>query len=327
MKRTRQLQTLGAVVIAALASWQCGGGSSGPSGDQATIDLTSVQTGIDVVSSVVPICDPVGAGGGFGPAAGDGSPAWLAQLLELRRAGQLRTTLSVNGLGSTQPPDEFGDCGGRITYANYSHASGVTSGTLVYENYCSINDDSGDRNTANGRITFVNTGTPSASGPITTMIEADSPDGITLVTRNASGSQLGSQNVRFTDYLYRVGVPGGTPTAANPERLTMAEARITNLETGKVYRQTGYSMTAFETAGGGDQVTVSGRGYRSSGDWFQMTTTTPLSSDADGDILGGAFTFTGAANSTATVTMVPGSALQATMRVNGVPVTGLPACR
>jgi len=327
MKRTRKFLTLVAVTVTAAASWQCGGGSSGPSGDQATIDLPSVQTGIDVVSSVVPICQVGGAGSGLAAPAAAASSAWLAQLLELRRDGQLRATLSVQGLGSTQPPDEFGDCGGRITYAGYSHTSGVTSGTLVYENYCSINDDSGDRSTANGRITFVNTGTPSASGPITSKIEADSPDGITLVTRTAAGAQLGSQHVRFTDYLYRAGVPGGTPTASNPERLTMAEARITNLETGKVYRQTGYSMTAFETAGGGDQLTVSGRGYRSSGDWFQVATTTPLSSDADGDILGGAFTFTGAANSTATVTMVPGSALQATMRVNGAPVTGVPACR
>jgi len=319
---------LPAALVAATIGLGCGGGSSGPSGDQATIDQTSVATAVEIVSSVVPICQ---AGGAAGASAlqqpEDASVAWLARLVDLRRTGELRATLSVQGLGSTQPPDEFGDCGGRMTYADYNHVSGVTSGTLVYENYCSINDETGDRVTANGRIPFVNTGTPSASGPITTRIEADSPDGVTFVTRSSTGTQLGAENVRFTDYLYRPGVPDGTPTASNPDRLTLEDARITNLETGKVYRQSDYSLTTFETASGGEQVTVSGRGYRSSGDWFQVSTATPLTSNASGDILGGAFTFTGDANSTATVTMVPGAILQGTVRINGAPMTGLPACR
>lgn len=316
------------ILIVAVFGLGCGGGSNGPSGDQATIDQSSVATAVDIVSSVVPICQAGGAAGAAAPQEpGDASVAWLARLVDLRRAGELRATLSVQGLGSTQPPDEFGDCGGRMTYSDYNHASGVTSGTLVYDNFCSINDDTGDRVTANGRIPFVNTGTPSASGPITTRIEADSPDGVTFVTRSSTGTQLGSQNVRFTDYLYRPGVPDGTPTASNPDRLTLADARITNLETGKVYRQSNYTLTTFETASGGEQVTVSGRGYRSSGDWFQVSTATPLTSNASGDILGGAFTFTGDANSTATVTLVPGSILQGTVRINDAPMTGLPACR
>lgn len=324
--RTRQWITLGLLVATGMVlGTGCGGGGNDPSGRQATIDMAGVERAIDQVATALPICEAGGAG--VAPAAGEAALPWLTHLLAMRRAGLLRPTLSVQGLGPTRPADEFGECGGRMTYTDYNHANGVTSGTLAFESFCEVNDNTGERNISTGEIAFVNTGTPSASGPITERIEASSPGGVTVETRNAGGQQLGRQNLRFTNYLYRAGVPGGTPTAASPDRLTLEEGRLTDLTTNKVYRQTNLTVAYSNTTGGGEQLTVSGRGYRSNGEWYQVTTTAPVTSDADGDILGGALTFSGAGGSTAILTLVPGSRLQATMRVNGTPVTGLPACQ
>ena len=51
-----------------------------------------------------------------------------------------------------------------------------------------------------------------------------------------------------------------------------------------------------------------------------------MRTNAAGDYVGGAFTFTGAVGSTAVATLVPGSTLQATMTVGGVPLTNAPQC-
>lgn len=319
----------GAVALASLAavvSVNCGGGDNNqPSGKQATIDMAGVESGIDQVSALVPICQ-IG-GSGTGPAMTAPEDVWLARLLGLRRDGLLQATFAIQALGPTQPADQLGDCGGRRTYTDYSHASGVTRGTLAFQNYCTTNTDTGDRTTVNGEISFVDTGTPSGSGPITTKVEADSPDGIRVETRTAGGVVTSSLNLRITDYLYQVGVPGGDPTAASPDRISAKEMRLTNLSTGKVYRHTSYNATLFTTPSGGEQASVSGRSYRSDGNWFQVATTAPLVSNTDGDVLGGALAFSGAANSTATLTLVPGAILQATMTVNGTPVTSVPACQ
>lgn len=72
---------------------------------------------------------------------------------------------------------------------------------------------------------------------------------------------------------------------------------------------------------------MSGRGYRSNGDYFDVSTTTPMVSDSHGNTVSGAFAFTGANGSTAVATFVPGKVSQATMTVNGTSVTGLPACK
>lgn len=327
--RTTMIRFSGVLAVVAAATVAgCGGGGSGPSGKEATIDMSSVETAIDQVSTVIPICQ-IG-GGGAAPGVSDHVPdptPWLQRLMAVRRAQATLAVRAVQGLGSTRPADEFGECGGRMTYPDYSHASGVTTGTLAFESYCSLNENTNERNVLTGRISFVNTGTPSASGPITSRIDADSPNGITFVTQTATGGQLSTQNFRFTDYVYRPGIPGGSPTASNPDRLTLGEATLTDATGGKSYRQTGYVLTTFETPAGGEQVTVTGRGYRSDGSYFQVATASPLTSAANGDILGGALTFSGAGNSTATVTLVPGSTFQGTMRVNGAAVTNVPVCQ
>ena len=318
-----------AVVAAIAIAQSCGGiTDDAPTGEATTLDVAGVTTGINEVATVIPICRKAGSL----TASADRDPAievdsWAASFLEIVKDQTLRVGLNVSKLTSTKPADQFGDCGGRITYPTYSHTSGTTTGTYAFENYCSIDSDTGERTTSNGSITFKDTGTPSASGPITSKVEASSQSGVTTVTRSSSGAQLSSHKISFTNMVYTPGVPGGSPTASKPDQISFDEVTNFDAVTGKTYRQTNLKSTSYDTSAGGQQASVSGRGYRSNGEYFDITTTTPMALNSAGDYTGGQFTFKGANNSVAVLTLVPGSTLQGTMTVNGTPLTSVPLCK
>ena len=305
-----------------------GGGTTPPvTSGQATIDSAGIAKAIPDLSLVMPICRQAAADADPAVKSSTGAePAWITRLMSLREMNAGRSLPMVKALGSTKPADVLGDCGGRRGYTSYSHSAGVTTGTLTFDSYCTTDSSTGQRQVVNGDISFVNTGTPSASGPITSKVEANSPGGVTMRTQDSTGRVLSSQSIGFTNFLYTVGVPGGSPTAAAPDVMRVDELRFTNTS-GQTYRETNFVQTSWETAGGGEQMTLSGRGYRSSGDYFDVSTTTPVTSDASGRTTAGEIRIAGANNSTAVMKMVPGTRMQATMTVNGTPVTAVPACQ
>lgn len=309
----------------------CGGGSSSSgtpaSGKATTIDMAGVTTGMAEISALIPICSKTSSLG-----AVQGSPAvvkaaLLARAMELPQVRRAAAAAPSRKAGSTKPADKLGDCGGRMTYPDYSHDNGVTTATLSFDNYCTANSTTGERQFINGSIAYVNTGTPSASGPITTRITANSPAGLTFITQDSTGKVLTSQGFAFTNFVSIVGVPGGKPTEAQPSSFGIDELTITDKLTNKTYRESNYKVTYFEPPAGGQQYTMTGRGYRSNGDYFDVTTQVPMVSDSSGNTVSGAFAFTGGNGSTAVATFVPGKVSQATMTVNGAPVTGVPACK
>lgn len=331
---------LGASLLCLLAA-SCGGGGGGGSDGSSggtggtptapvatTLDTAGVAKAIPEISQLVPVCRP---------ASGDAAPdvknlptsnsPWGTRLATLREMSKGRgTPVSVKSLGPTKPADVLGDCGGRRGYTAYSHVNGVTTGTLTFDNYCSTDSSTGERQVVSGSIAFVNTGTPSASGPITSRVEANSPGGLTLRTQDATGKVLSTQSMSFTNFLYAVGVPGGTPTSTKPDVLSADEFRYTTAA-GQAYRETNYALRQWNTADGGEQMTISGRGYRSDGSYFDVSTPTPVTSDASGRTTAGQIVIAGAGDSKAVMTMVPGSTTQATMTVNGSPVTSVPVCK
>lgn len=323
---------VGAVLVTLALTLSCDSSTESTSGDATVIDEASVSRGITEMSTFIPVCRQAsGAMATARIAAGSaGATSQLARVLAMRHDPALRTTIGDVSLSlrSTKPADQLGTCGGRMTYPDYSHSNGTTTATLAFENYCSDDIDTGERTTLNGSIAFVNTGTPSASGPITTKTEANSPAGISVIARTSGGTQLSAQRYSFTNYVYTPGVPGGSPTSSSPNRLTASEIKIVNEVSGKTYRQTNYSATAYETTSGSEYLSISGRGYRSTGEYFDMTTTAPIITDSFGDYVSGQLTFTGANNTNAVLTLVPGSELQGTMTVNGTAVTsGVPVCK
>ena len=300
-------------------------------GTPATIDATSVSTGMSEVAAILAVCTKVG----------QQAPAPRASL-EQRAGPSLAGRMMVAGrvaktfyksasagplqASTSAPADSLGACGGRLSHPVYSHVNGVTTATNQFDNYCSNDSDTGGKQIINGSVSYVKTGTPSANGPITTKMVSNSPAGLSFVTKNAADSVVTSQTFSFSNYVFTPGVPGGDATAANPDRVQIDEFAIGDGLTGKSYRQTSYTASTFDVLGGGTQMSFSGRGYRSNGSYYDMATTTPFATNQSGDYTGGVFTFTGAGGSTAVATVVPGSKLQATMTVDGKPLTGVPNC-
>lgn len=318
-----------AMAAVALFAQACGKTSSAaPDGPATEITIAGVTTGIGEISTVLPICRPAGS---QAPSSAVAPPAdasvWLTKALEYHRIAAGEAGFQPQRLTSQKPADKLGDCGGRLTYPVYNHSNGTTTGTYAFENYCTIDDETGERTTLNGSMSFTNAGTPTNSGPITNKIEASSPAGITEITRSASGQTLSSKRISFEDYVYTPGIPGSEPTSSKPDKLTAKSVTVSNQVTGKSYVHTDYTMSYFVTSSGGEQMTVTGRGYRSNGEYYDVKTTTPVTADSDGDFTGGKISFTGANGSEAVLTVVPGSTLQGTMTVNGQPVTNVPVCK
>lgn len=298
------------------------------SGDQATIDAAGVATGLEEVGAFVEICRPAsGQSVAAGPPRMERPPALLNRLLEIRRAG---SALGVGRMGldlATQPADQLGDCGGRATYVSYEHSNGTTAAVYEYQDYCLTDSETGNRTTLDGRISYVETGTPGNYGPIISKLEAESPNGVRETTRTSGGQLVSSREITFEDFEQTYGVPGGDPTPSSPDRLTFSDFTSSDLQDGKTYRQSDFSATDYFTPSGGEQTTFSGRGYRSNGNYYTYSTPSPISTDSDGIFTGGVIAFSGADNSSAVVTVVPGSVLQGTLTVNGEPVTDVPVCR
>jgi len=147
-----------------------------------------------------------------------------------------------------------------------------------------------------------------------------------VVEKRVNPSWAPTPSMRERNPEWPAFVPGGDPTPERPDRIQVAEWQVHNVLTGKVYRQTGYGVTTFLTAAGGEQTTISGRGYRSTG-FYDLVTTSPIVTNADGDVLSGVLTSSGADGQALVMTLVPGADFQATMTVDGKPVTTAPACQ
>lgn len=293
---------------------------------QATMDARAAERLVSDYAYVLPICSPGGAARTGASVLSDA----VRKALDLRKTARVlsprqprRRALAYT---ATRPADQLGDCGGRLSYPSYSHANGVTTATMRWDGYCTRDPDSGGSQVIDGSWSFVETASPTAGGPVVTRYEGGSSGSIAIVDRDRGGRTIGSQVVTVVGYVSTPGVPGGDSTSANPDRLQAAEWQVRNVLTGKLYRQTDYRMTSFMTPDGGEQLTVSGRGYRSTG-FFELRTTAPIVTDADGNYVSGVLSSVGADGSAIVMTVRPGEALQATMTVDGTPVTTAPACR
>jgi hypothetical protein len=324
--------TLVAGAVALVSSCGGGGGGGGDQGTPATIDVAGVTSAIADFGGLIPICKDATAGSVRAARSARALkvlPALLQSGLLPQNRALMRQTERSLALSGTPPADQLGDCGGRFGYRNYSHVNGVTTATLAFEDYCTTDSATGGKETITGGIAFVNTATPTVSGPITSKLEAHTSSTLTAIAKDAAGATMSSGAISFTGFKMVVGVPGGDPTAADPNVLTMGELKVTNDATGKTYRETDWTVTQIDNAATAtSEYTMSGRGYRSSGQYFDIVTDQPLVQNSSGDVTGGKVRFTGSNGSEAVVTVVPGPTMQVKMTVNGAPLTlpSMPVC-
>lgn len=324
----------GGIALIALAAFgvSCGGGGGGSddssSGTQTQITKSSAKAAATEASSFIPVCS---VGGSTATRAGSATLMRAVALLQQRHETRLlgAATGGKRALAaSDKPADALGDCGGRLSYGDdYSSSATEVRATLTFSNYCNPDSNTGHQETVNGSLTMVQTLVPSGSSTAMKTFSADSAGGITTVVKDSGGATLTSETLAFTGLLYTVGNPGGTATAVNPDTLTMTQMSETNNVSGKTRRQSDFSMLGYDTSSGGSQMSYRMRGYRSGGEYFDVSTTAPIVTDSAGNYTAGALTFTGSGGSSAVLTLVPGPTLQATMAVNGTVDDTLPACK
>jgi hypothetical protein len=276
---------------------------------------------------VLPICSAGGAARARRPDAGHegAAPAGHPPHAACGRAG-----------GRARPPgarlhldaarDQLGDCGGRITYPSYQHVNGVTTATMRMDSYCSKDSDTGGTQVVDGSWSFVETAQPGATRPIRVRYEASSPAGLTVVDKDASGkvhrhAAHGRRRLRQHASACRAATPRpNVPTASRWRMAGAQRADRQGLPADRLQR---------------DDLPDAGR-RRADHDQRPRLPLDRLLRPGD-DVADRhqrrrrravrVLTSAGADGQAVVMTLVPGADFQATMTVDGKPVTTAPACQ
>lgn len=317
-------------VAALLAA--CGGGSSGGGGGgglytgkttQATVSEQSVKDALGSVKEVLPSCTATGVAKVVAVEQDQGLASALKVVkLTLQQPTAKKVGKTVALIPSTQPQSATGTCGGSISYPTWSHSSGTTTIAVKFDNYCT-KDSSNNSTTINGTLSAVDAGTPTNSGPVTNKFTANIPL-LTVVEKNSAGTVTASESISLTgfEYVPQTGVTPSLTTLAGTFK--MGSLEVKDDKNSKSYKVENVNVTT-GAAGSDMQVTVSARIFRGTSGYSDITTNVPLVVDSSQKLKSGEITFTGAGNSKATLTAVPGSSGEAaafTVKVNDTPLSG-----
>jgi hypothetical protein len=176
-------------------------------------------------------------------------------------------------------------------------------------------DPSSSQSSINGSLSFVEDGTPTAAGPSISRYTAS----VNNLAVNADGVET---RLNVGNLVYNLGAPGvdpGTPTAASPDRLTIDSFQITYVSQGnKTHRLNNLSASTWESGDNNMVSIASGVYVTSTHGSMNISTSAPLTTNADGELVSGQLDLTGANGGT--VSLTP----SATSGVFGVSVDGQP---
>lgn len=303
-----------------------GGGGSSNSGNtsmytgktsQANIDVLSVKNTLASVGDVFPSCTATGVS----PKTVNANAVYavlnsakrIMPLVSAKRVGK-----SAGLIATTAPTASTGACGGTLSYPTYSHASGTTTMTVKWDNYCSIDSATGNKTTMNGTLSAVDAGTPGASGPVTTKLTASIP-GLTVIEKNSAGTVISNETIILNGFEY---VPASGASNSNLSGSTkFAAVELKDGIKNKVYKLENVIITSGKV-GTDTQLSVSGRIYRDTSGYSELTTDVPFRMYSSNNLRAGKVTFTGANNHKATLTAVPGAGQKFTVEVDGTPISG-----
>lgn len=327
--KNKILISLGVSLVAApILFVGCGGGGGGDDGPDdngggnAVISTTTVNDALGWFEGTVPGCQRTGVAGVTSAAASNiNNVSALSEVYSL-----LKDAKSVSGLGRVAPAaaQTFnGDCGGTMTL-NSVHLSGDTTYTFAFNNFCSTDTTvtPPEQSTMHGTVTMVEDGTPGASGPTVSSMEAS-----TSSLRVVSGGQ--TVNVALSKAKLDYGVPGtwepGTPTASNPDRLSLTQATIGYETQGKTHTLRNVNASVHES-GANQVMTISGGQYvTSTHGTLNISTSQPLVINSDTGVMSsGAVNISGSDGGVVTIAASGASDAKLTVTVNGTPIsTGL----
>lgn len=315
------------MAVAVVAACGGGGGSDSNGGGstvqvpytgkttQSQVSNASVTDSLNSANAFIPTCQASGTSKAVALAS-QGSAQVAEVIKAVQQLPQKRLAAS-----STQPPDQAGTCigtPGKITYKNWNHASGTTTGVLSFADYCVKDSTTGIEETVSGDISFTNAGTPGSSGPITNKISADAPK-ITLKKKPLTGPTE-TTSFGFSGFEYIPGTPGSLATDAKPDSYKATLLVINNETAGKQMKMENVVIQM-----GSTKTTGSCQGFMGTTGFTDVVidSANPLTVDSSGKLVSGKIKFSGSNSTGAVLTVDPvvsGSSF--TVAVNGVPMAG-----
>ncbi len=303
----------------------------------AAVDTATVAAAASVTGSLVGLCSIVTVPSSVEPPPA--APGWLAQWMAVGAAFQgaapSRKHAQIFALlfgpfpptGTTQPPTIPGSCGGTLAFPGYANDSGTISTTLSFDEYCTVVPYFGFSLYMHGDIRMGKRTAPLSGTLFDQTMNSLEPIG--YETRDSKGKVITSQYYEFTNAVYTSGIPGERPTPAHPNVVHVDSVKITEKATGVSSVLSDLTLTTVDTAAGLTENTFSARWSVPSGGGVEVLTGQPVTTNKQGQIVSGSLVLLGNNGSRAVATLVPGTtplAMQASLTVNGQPVSGLPAC-
>lgn len=240
----------------------------------------------------------------------------IPPITTLAHAKYLARTLAAT---TPQPGDLLlsGTCGGDIRYKSYSKTGGDISAAITFNNYCGKDSSSNDQVIVAGDLAF-------GSFSTTKKITANAPL-LTITTKDSGGVTLTTTSLGFADIALSLAVTSG---AAN---ITIGELRASTTRgtTTRSVKLTNTAVSMASVPGGGSSVSGSGRLYRAESGYtdFKTAAGNPIVFNSLSKVQSGVIELAGANNSSAVLTIVPGSPVIMTVVVNGQPLGTQLSCQ
>jgi len=328
MKRElRRIATVVSLISVTAILSACGGSSSNDGGnsslytgktDQATISTQSVKDALASVKEVIPSCNATGV---TKVVVNDQTNRVLSVIKLAQRTlppvTAKRVVKSTALFSPNVPAATTGTCGGTMSFPTYSHNSGTTTVSVKWDNYCT-SDSSGNKTTINGTLNAVDAGTPSASGPVTTKLTANIPI-LSVVEKNAQGVVIAHEDVALNGFEYVPSSGASISNLSGTAKFTSFEVK--DFQNNKAYKLENVNISSSQV-GVDTQLSVSGRIFRGTSGYTDLSTDTPIIIDPNKNLKSGAISFTGAGGHKATLTVVPGTGQTFTVAVDGTAVSG-----
>ncbi len=310
------------VATIALAGMQSCGKDSGESAVEATAAITPelMSQTLSRIQTTEPLCKSnaqVAAGSAALTRAASAVPVAVAAV-----------STDVSGEGSYA--GNCTDAPGALSITQASHEHGVTTLSVVFNNYCTAAADGG-KTLLNGNASYVEHGEPSDAGPIvSTRTGATDGGGLRMTRLSADGATVSDKTVILEGYKLTYGTPYNyfygrvQPGEAAPNVTEVKRLQITDNLNNIVTEVSDLKVRGYETAPGSDltdHVIAVEKGAVSIGESGTASVVTedgaPLVVNANHQVVSGTVTLTGASGS-ATVTATSGNA--ASIQVNGAPL-------
>lgn len=282
-----------AVALLGLMSIVGTGGGGGDTAAVAQADLSedTVRDAVAGIEEYVPVCKGATVDSLLKTITGDESG--VLNVVVQKATKSLKTTVTRADIPEFSEDTIAGTCDtdpGQLVVTR-EHASGITTYTFIFDNFCMASDSDPDNPTViDGDLTYTTVGTPSDDGPVISKLRVSATS---LTVTNANEETA----ISIDQLEYTFGTPGvepPVPTEGAPDTITLGTLVVDYVSMGKTHKLENLNATVYESGDDAVAAITSGRYVTTSSGYVDIATTEPLVINIDNGLVGGVVTLTGA---------------------------------